>query len=282
MMSTCGAGFSLRRASARPALVAGLAVLVFTAAGCNKLKSRDQLNQGVQAFKNAQYPEAVEHFKTAVEADPAFPVARLYLATAYMQQYIPGADSPENKQMAQAAMEQFQKVLEQDAKDKTAIASIASLYLNQKKWAESQQWYEKLIGVDPNNADAYYSLGFIAWSKWYPEYGKARAELGMKQEDPGPIKDKKVKERLKAEYGPVIDGGLQALDKCLQINPDYDDAMAYENLLIRERADLMDTKEQYLAQVKVADDWIQKNLDTKKRKNEKKAQTGGGIVADTK
>jgi len=261
-------------------LVLSAAALVLLSAGCNKLRSRDQLNQGVQAFKNAQYPEAVEHFKTAVEMDPKFPVARLYLATAYMQQYIPGADSQENLQMAQAAMDQFRKVLDDTPTDKTAIASIASLYLNQKKWDESQQWYEKMIGVDPNNADAYYSLGFIAWSKWYPKYGTARANLGMKQEDPGPIKDKKVKEQLKAEFGPVIEGGLQALDKCLQINPDYDDAMAYENLLIRERADLMDTKEQYAQQIKIADDWIQKNLDTKKRKAEKKG-TGGGIISDT-
>ena len=48
-----------------------------------------------------------------------------------------------------------------------------------------RQWYEKLTAVDPNNADAYYSIGFIAWSEWYPEYGTARANLGMKQEDPG-------------------------------------------------------------------------------------------------
>ena len=88
-------------------------------------------------------------------------------------------------------------------------------------------------------------MGFIAWSKWYPVYGTARANLGMKQEDPGPIKDKKVKEELKQKYGPVIEGGLQALDKALQINPEYDDAMAYVNLLVRERADLADTKEEY-------------------------------------
>ena len=153
----------------------------------------------MQAFTNAQYPEAVEHFKTAVELDPGFSTARLYLATAYMQQYIPGADSPENTKMAKAAFDQFKKVLEQDPKNTIAIASIASLYLNQKKWDEAQQWYEKLIAVDPKNADAYYSMGFIAWSKWYPVYGTARANAGMKQEDPGPIKDKKVKEELKAK-----------------------------------------------------------------------------------
>jgi tetratricopeptide (TPR) repeat protein len=262
-------------------LIAAVSALAVLGTSCRQLQSRDQLNKGVQAFKNAQYPEAVESFKRAVELDPGFAAARLYLATAYMQQYIPGADSPENNQMAQAAHDQFMKVLEQNPKDKVALASIASLYLNQKKWDEAQQWYEKLIAVDPSNVDAYYSMGFITWSKWYPVYGTARANLGMKPEDPGPIKDKKVKEDLKAKYIPMIDAGLQALDKALQIDPTRDDAMAYENLLVRERADLADNKDDYEKQVKIADDWVQKSLATKKANAEKKSQTGGGITADT-
>jgi len=261
-------------------LMLAVAALAVLGTSCRQLQSRDQLNKGVQAFKNAQYPEAVESFKRAVELDPGFAAARLYLATAYMQQYIPGADSPENNQMAQAAHDQFMKVLEQNPKDKVALASIASLYLNQKKWDEAQQWYEKLIAVDPSNADAYYSLGFITWSKWYPVYGTARANLGMKQEDPGPIKDKKVREELNAKWGPVIDAGLQALDKCLQIDSTRDDAMAYENLLIRERADLADNKADYEKQVKTADDWVQRALAAKKANAEKKAQPSGGIVSE--
>jgi len=262
-------------------LIVTVAAVALSSAGCQQLKSRDQLNKGVQAFKSAQYPEAVEHFKSAVELQPDFAVARLYLATAYMQQYIPGARSPENDQMAQAAHDQFMLVLEKDAKDKTAIASIASLYLNQSKWDEAKQWNEKLIAVDPGYAEAYYSLGFIAWSQWYPELGKAKAALGMKQEDPGPIKDKKVKEELKAKYLPIVDAGLAALDKALSIRPDYDDAMAYENLLVREKADLASTKEEYEQQIKIADDWFSKTVATRKEKAEKKGKGSGGITADT-
>jgi tetratricopeptide (TPR) repeat protein len=257
-----------------------IAALVVLGSSCQKLKSRDELNKGVQAFKNAQYPTAVEHFKTAVDLDPAFPTARLYLAMAYLQQYIPGADSPENNQMAGAAKDQFMKVLEQDPKNEIAMASVASLYLNQKKWDDAQQWYEKLIAVNPKNADAYYSIGFISWSKWYPAYGTARSELHMKPEDPGPIKDKKVKEELKAKYMPVITAGLQSLDKALELNPEYDDAMAYENLLIRERADLLDSTEEYKKQIEIANGWIDKALATKKIKAEKKAKSAGGIVND--
>ena len=261
--------------------ICAVAALAAMGTSCNKLQSRDHLNKGVQSFTNAQYPEAVEHFKTAVELDPGFATARVYLAMAYYQQFIPGAESPENMKMAQAALTQFNKVLELEPRNTTAIASIASLNLNQKKWDEAQQWYEKLIAVDPQNADAYYSLGFVAWSKWYPAYGTARAKAGMRQEDPGPIKDKKVKEELKGKYGPVIEAGLQSLDKALQINPEYDDAMVYENLLVRERADLADNKEQYEKQIKIADDWQQKALTTKKVKAERKSKTTtGGIVAD--
>src|ERR1051326_6988204 len=262
-------------------LILAVAACAVLATSWNQLRARDQLNKGVQAFTNAQYPEAVERFKTACELDPGFAAARLYLATAYMQQYIPGAESPENNKMAQAALDNFLKVLEQEPKNSLAMASIASLKLNQKKWDESQQWFEKLVSVEPNNADAYYSMGFIAWSKWYPAYGAARAGVGMKQEDPGPIKDKKVREELKAKWGPVIDGGLQALDKALQINPEYADAMAHENLLIGEKADLSDSKDDYEKQLKVADGWVDKALATKKILAEKKNKTGGGIQMDT-
>ena len=262
-------------------LVLATAVLALLGASCNKLKSRDQLNKGVQAFRNAQYPEAVEHFKTAVELDPTYANARLYLATAYMQQYIPGADSPENKQFWDAAYGQFKTVVDQDDKNSLANASIASLYLNKKDWANARRWYAKLIALEPNNKEAYYSLGFIAWSEWYPEYNKKRMALNMKPDDLGPFKDKKIKEELLAQFGPLIDEGLKNLDKCLEIDPEYEDAMSYKNLLIRERADLADNKDDYAAQIKVANEWTDKALATLKVKAERKAKkTGGGIVAD--
>ena len=257
-----------------------LMLLAATLAAQDPVDLRGWMNRGVQEFKAAHYQEAVAAFERAAAIDPSNVPAQLYLGTAYMQQFIPGAEAPENLRVAQAAQTHFQRVLEFEPSNNVALASMGSLLLNQKKWDEAQQWYEKLIAVEPQNADAYYSMGFIAWSRWYPEYGKARAALGMKQEDPGPIKDKKVKEELKQKFGPIIDGGLQALDKALQINPEYDDAMAYENLLVREKADLADTKEDYEKQTKVADDWVQKALATKKMKAEKKNKTGGGIVAD--
>src|SRR5271157_1662781 len=80
--------------------------------GCKKLEARDNLNKGTAAFRNAKYADAVQFFTKAVELDPKYVTARLYLAAAYMNQYIPGAESPENVEMANHALENFQKVLE--------------------------------------------------------------------------------------------------------------------------------------------------------------------------
>jgi len=263
-------------------IILATAALALLGASCTKLKARDQLNQGVQAFRNAQYPDAVEHFKVAVELDPSYSTARLYLATAYMSQFVPGADSPENNQFWDAAYTQFKNVVDKDDKNVTATASIASLYLNKKEWDNAKRWYAKLIAIDPNYKDAYYSLGVIAYAEWHPEFSKERLALKMSETDQFPFKDKKASAALMDKFGPVIDEGIKNLDKCLEIDPEYEDAMTYKNLLIRERAYLADNMEDYQTQTAEAQKWIDRALATIKVKADRKAKkTAGGIVQDT-
>jgi tetratricopeptide (TPR) repeat protein len=246
----------------------------------------------VQAYKSAKYADAVEHFKQSIALDPSYNSARLYLATSYMVQWIPGAESPENLEFARKAREEFAKVLELDPNDKNAMASLAFLAYNQAqslpadqkaaKYDEAADWYHKLIAIDPTNKEAYYTLGVISYAKWYPALMLARANLRMKPEDPGPLKDKKVKQELKEKYSPIIEDGIGNLQKAIDVDKEYDDAMAYMNLLIRERADLLDSQDEYKKQIEAADGWLQKALDTKKIKAARQPGNAGGIVNDAK
>jgi tetratricopeptide (TPR) repeat protein len=285
-------GTRMRKAAlAGATLLAGVAILF--GAGCNKLKSRDNMNKGVAAFKNAKYADAVNSFQEAIALDADNPNARVYLAIAYMMQWIPGAESPENAQFASKAREEFNKVLEKDPNDTTSLQYMASLAYNEAtslppeqklaKLDEAATWNHKLVTVDPKSRDGFYSLGVIDQNKFYPALMLARVNLKMKPEEPGPLKDKKVKAELAAKYAAIVDDGVQNLQKSLDIDKENDDAMAYMNLLIRERADLADTSEDYKKQIEVADNWLQKALDTKKVKaerNEKK--NAGGIVQEAK
>jgi tetratricopeptide (TPR) repeat protein len=252
-----------------------VAALAIGSTGCQQLKARDNLNKGVQAYKNARYPEAVAFFQKAVELDPSFKTTHLYLATAYMSQYIPGAESPENVRMAESAYNEFQNVLKLDPKDELATASIASLYFNQKKLDDAKEWNKKLIALNPQNKDAFYTLGVIAWTQWLVPQREARNKMGMKPEDPGPFKDKKIREEYKIKYRPMLDEGVANMQKALDVDKEYDEAMAYMNLLIRYRADLDDTQEEYKKDIEMADNYIQKALATKKIKAERQPKAAG-------
>ncbi|HEU5451178.1 MAG TPA: tetratricopeptide repeat protein [Terriglobales bacterium] len=272
------------KTSTRVLTAAALALSLFSLAGCAKLKARDQLNKGVQSYKNAKYEEAIEHFKNAVAADPTLINARLYLATAYAQQYIPGAETPENNRMAEQAIDQFRQVIDQHPGRESEVNSlkgIASLYLNQKKFDQAKEYYQKVTQLDPNDPEAYYSIAVIDWTQAYQPRMEERAKLGLKPDEP--LKDKKVCESLKDKNSAVVQDGMDNLDKALKLRPDYDDAMAYYNLMWREKADIeCGDAAAREADLKQADDWVDKTMATKKAKAEKATGPGGITLDNTK
>ena len=266
------------------ALIAvGLALV--SAVGCSKLRARDQLNKGVQSYKNAKYEEAIDHFQKAVALDPGLLNARLYLATAYAQQYIPGAETEDNNRMGQQAIEEYKTVLEHHPAREQKINStkgIAYLYLQMKKFEDAKTYYRKAVELDPNDPESYYSVAVIDWTQSYQPRMEERAKNGLKPEE-WLMKDKgnkKVCEMLREKNADVIKDGITMLETALKLRPDYDDAMAYMNLLYRERADLQcDEAAAHAADLKTADEWVDKTMAVKKIKAEK--QPGAqGIVLD--
>lgn len=269
-----------------------LAVLAsLTGVGCDKLRARDQLNKGVQSYRSAQYDAAIEHFKNAVSLDPNLSVARLYLATAYAQQCVPGVDTPENTRNCNQGIQEFKNQLEKNPGDIGSLKGIAALYFNMASGAskpedkiqyldQAKQFHTEVIKSDPSDPEAYYSVAVIDWTEAYKARMDAKTAAGIKAEDP--IKDKKLCADLQAKNQEKVQEGIEDLNKSLQLRKDYDDAMAYLNLLYREKADLECGDPQARTQdLATADDWVKKTMDTRKAKAEKQ-QGPGGIVLDQK
>lgn len=259
-------------------LCAGLVLLT----GCTKLESRDQMNQGVKAYKNNKYADAVKHFKQAVQLDPTNQNAQLYLATSYMIQWVPGADNPDNQKNYNAAKQEFSTVLQKDPSNNLALASMASMAYesasagtqDQKAAAmeEARKWNNRRIEVDPKDAEAYYYLGVIDWAEAFTPIQTERVNEKMRADDPGPLKDAKAKEDLKAKYGKTIEDGIDALKKCLAIDKENEDAMSYMNLLLRKKADLEDSPDSAKADIAQAEDWSNKSIDMKRVKASRPAK----------
>jgi hypothetical protein len=255
-----------------------LALVALAATGCDKLKARDLLNKGVNAYKGAQFDVAIEDFKQAKELDPTLTNAQLYLATAYASQYIPGAPSQENIRNGEQAITEFKAILDKDPNNLSALDGIGSILYNmagtpfdEAKMEESKTYHQKHISLKGDDPEPYYWVGVIDWSLSYRGNKDAREEYNstakktIKDIDPLPPQ---VATQFNSKFGETVNQGIDNLKKAIEIKPDYDDAMAYLNLLYRQKADMETTPEARDADLKNADDLVDKVKAIKQKKME--------------
>ena len=216
-------------------LVALLLLGLMSLSGCGlpvvkKLRARDYLNKGVRQFTNQKYEAAAQYFQNSLELDPDFEPARMYLATAYMSQFIPGSKEPKNEQVANKAIEIFKEVVARAEAAGTpninAMLSIVSMYYQMKNYPDTKNWCDRILKVDSGNAEASYRVAVM-------NYDAVSEKTGLQ--------GSKVKNLSKdeiAELRDTIEEGLNYVGKALAAKQDYHEAMEYQNLLWREKANL--------------------------------------------
>lgn len=265
-------------------LVALILFAVFGATGCNRLKARDWLNKGVQAYKNGQFDTAIEDFKQAKDLDPGLLNARLYLATAYASQFIPGAPSEENVRKGQQAINEFQQVLAVDPNNISAIDGIGSILFQMAgtpfmpaKIEESRSYHLKHIQLKPGDPEPYYWVGYIDWTLSYrantdlrAEYNRSNPKKQVKDDQPLPPK---VREEYATKYGSMVDQGIAMLKKAIELRPDYDEAVGMLNLILRRKADLVESPQERADLLKQADALVERSKEIRQKKMEAPAKT---------
>jgi tetratricopeptide (TPR) repeat protein len=234
-----------------------VAVFALGMVSCAKLQARDNVNKGVRSFRDGKYDAAIDYFTEAIKLDPDAPYAQLYLATAYAQSYIPGAQSEDNQKNADMAIATFKKVLEKDPNNVTAVTGLASIYQNTDQIQQAREMYLKNAQMAPDDPTPHYAVGSIDWIIVFDKAAPPPPE----------------------EQAKLIDEGLSHLDQALQKNPDYEDAMTYKNLLFREKARLASTEQEKTQLIAQADEWFNKALETRKKNQAKAAASAVGANA---
>jgi tetratricopeptide (TPR) repeat protein len=267
------------RIAAQMFFLAALFTLSYGLSGCGKLQARDDLNKGVAEFKNGQYDKAVEYFKTAKDLDPKLLNARLYLATAYASQYIPGAPSEENMRHGNEAIQEYTNVLDIDPDNISAIDGLASIEyqmagqpFDAKKFEAAKNYHEKHISLKPQDPQPYYSVGVIDWALAYrgntemrADYNREHIKKQIKDTDPLPPD---VRKAYAEKYDGLVEDGIKALETAIQLKPDYDDAMTYLNLLYRRKSDIVESSQERDALTQKADDLLDRVKEVKQKREE--------------
>jgi hypothetical protein len=124
--------------------------------------------------------------------------------------------------------------------------------------------------IRPEDPEPYYWIGVIDWTLAYRanaelrfEHNKANIRKQIKDEEPLPPS---VRAEYAAKYGPIVDEGIKALQQAINLRPDYDDAMAYLNLLYRRKADMVESAEERASLIKQAEDLSDRVKEIKQKK----------------
>lgn len=272
------------RARQRAVTAAILLLAAFASAGCNKLKSKQEIKRGNEFLKAAQYQSALSAYQEALRLDPGEDKLHKHIGIAYMGMYQPGSKHPKDLEYAQKAIDNLkqyvaaypedQKVLEylvsmylnteryddaiafyqnellkRNPKDSKAMQSLAMLYFKKGDFDNGVKWLKERLNVvttDPERAEVYYLIGVQAWDRSYNF----------------PDTDPAVRSKL-------VDEGMTALNKAVEIKPDYFEAISYINLLYREKAKMETDPAKKQEYTDTANKYLQQALEMRKAAQEK-------------
>lgn len=237
------------------------------------------LNFGVREFRDGAREKAIHYFTEAKRLDPNLLNARLYLATAYASQYIPGVSSEANQKSGETAIAEFRDVLTLDPENLSAIDGLGSIRFqmagtpfNRELFLESKSYFQKHIQLRSEDVEPHYWIGVIDWTLACRANGELRARInqhdsGKRVSDVGPLPPD-IREGYSREYGAMVEEGIESMKKALSLRSDYDDAMAYLNLLYRRKADIVETQADREQLLKMADDLVDKVKEIKTQRAE--------------
>jgi len=254
--------------------------------GCiNRIRAKNQLNEGARAYKAGHFQEAEEHFRRAKELDPEQKNTDFFIARAIQSQYKPGVDSPDNKAKAQAAINQYMQVLAGDPSNELAYSSIAYLYKAIGQEDKQIEWITKRAN-DPNappdkRAQALIVLASNKWQCSYTITEQANNKSTVMTDKGAHVEYKKPKEQKDFDQAKqCVTDGLALTDKAISLDPTNDQAWSYKTNLLLEmgKLDEMDgKKDQATEDRKKANDAQQQTLklteeNKKKKEEEEKAK----------
>jgi tetratricopeptide (TPR) repeat protein len=259
-------------------VLAALALLALPLlGGCRRLQARVELKKGNSLYVQEQYSAAMVEYQKGLQLDPSDTFAWRSVGLSALALYRPGDDSPKNLEYGRIAADAFQKYLKENPEDAKVQDYLMSILVSSKQYPQALAFVDQLQQQNPAEANdpkwnkyrvnvliqagrlpdaeqlalktpgpeqpvSLYSIGVEAWHK---VYNVNTIDFAAKQQ--------------------LVDLGLRALRKAVELKPDYFDAMFYLGLELREKAKLETDGNARTADVDEAETWLKKGLELRKK-----------------
>lgn len=226
--------------------IAALAALALWTAGCQRIQARAELKQGNALYAEGRYEEALARYRGGLELDPAATFAWRSVGFAAVALHRPGDHGADNERYADAAAEAFREYLRAHPGDREIEEYLLTVLINAERYEQAVERLEARALEDPTG-DADRAISRVLIEAGRLEEAFARAEAPDRKPDPEVLysigvacwdrtaNDPDLDSRAAGE---MADLGLRATARAIELRPDYAEAMAYRNLLLRQKARL--------------------------------------------
>ncbi len=219
--------------------------------GCDytkKVIAKDKLNQGAISYNQGRTREAQQYFRDSLKWDDKSAIAHLFYGATLVKDYknVEGADKT---RIANEALDVYKKALDLTANNcrnrDNAISYIASIYDDLEDNDNWREWILKRTESDCAEKDVKATTFYTVAVKYW-EAAKFQTDRYQDKtaQDPFHYRNMDYAAALpdKAKAEEAVAKGLEFVEKALQEDPQYVDAMYYKSLLYRQRQML--TKEE--------------------------------------
>ncbi len=224
--------------------------ILIASVGCDKVRARVTVREGNDLFKAEKYERAIDKYESALKLDDSLDKIYRNIGLAYMAMFQPASQSPKDKDFADKAIAAFQTYVEKHPEDPRGPEYLVTMYLNSSRYDQAIAFFQAAIQKNPNDlntvkklalvyqkkqdfenalkwrteqaklstselekAEAWYTIGVLCWDR---SYNYPDLEPGYRQN--------------------VIQRGLDSLNEATKHRENYFEAIAYINLIFREKA----------------------------------------------
>jgi tetratricopeptide (TPR) repeat protein len=241
-----------------------MAVWISWALKADSPDARALIEQGDAALTQGHFHDAIAIFQRAVDLDPSSAKAHERLGITLSKEVIGGnirpsagsdlADRAENHLQSAIELAPFatRPLIELSELDAALAERAEDDAQRSDRYRNAQDLLKKAIALKPGEADLYLRLAKLERDGFSPAIQQASARSGKK---PGPLPDSGIRHSLQQQYGSLIEDAITNARKASEMNADSLQSMLLMSRLLKERALLRDTPEQYASDMQSAADW---------------------------
>jgi tetratricopeptide (TPR) repeat protein len=253
-----------------PVRILAGAVVLFSAAlrlqGQEELPNnyRDLVQAGRGALEHNQLPEAARAFQKAVDLNPSSAEAHHGLGVALLRQLeaekVRASNESDVSERAEEHLKQAAELWPSASEPLLDLAQLEALLAvkapdeEQKtaRFNEAREALKRVIALQPGKPEIYLRLATLERDEFGPALDDAKARYSGAA---GPIPDVQVRKQLQQRYSAIVDAAIRHAQQASEMNGNSPRPLLLLSKMLRQRALLRDTQEQYAADMQTAADW---------------------------